>query len=65
MKSFIALYIDQTARAALYREAQRRISDALPILFLTFPAVLQASAASLDWPQYPDGALRLQFATRG
>jgi peptide/nickel transport system substrate-binding protein len=57
--------IDQTARAALYREAQRRISDAVPILFLTFPAILQASAASLDWPQYPDGALRLQFATRG
>jgi peptide/nickel transport system substrate-binding protein len=57
--------IDQDERGALYRDAQRRIAEAAPILFLTFPAVLQASVAAVRWPQYPDGALRLQFATMG
>ena len=54
----------QAARADLYRQAQRIISEEAPMLFLVFPAVLQASS-SVDWVQYPDGALRLQFATMG
>jgi len=53
---------DQTARAALYREAERAIAEEAPMLFLTFPAILQASTKALEWLQYPDGALRLQFA---
>ena len=53
---------DQTARAALYREAEKTIAEEAPMLFLTFPATLQASVKALDWVQYPDGALRLQFA---
>jgi peptide/nickel transport system substrate-binding protein len=49
-------------RAKLYREAEAQIAADAPMLFLTFPATLQASAKSLDWLQYPDGAFRLQFA---
>lgn len=50
------------ARAALYRQAQEIIADENPLLFVAFPATLQAAGAGLDWVQYPDGALRLQFA---
>ncbi|WP_460451409.1 ABC transporter substrate-binding protein [Alsobacter sp. SYSU BS001988] len=52
----------QDERAKLYREAETQIAADAPMLFLTFPATIQASAASLDWLQYPDGAFRLQFA---
>jgi peptide/nickel transport system substrate-binding protein len=52
----------QVDRAKLYREAEAQIATDAPMLFLTFPATLQASSKSLDWLQYPDGAFRLQFA---
>lgn len=53
---------DQPERAKLYQEAQRQIADDAPMLFLTFPATIQASVNALDWMQYPDGAFRFQFA---
>ena len=53
---------DQGARGQLYREAEVQIAADAPMLFLTFPATLQASVKALDWVQYPDGAFRLQFA---
>ena len=53
---------DQAARARLYREAEVQIAADAPMLFLTFPATLQASVKALDWVQYPDGAFRFQFA---
>jgi peptide/nickel transport system substrate-binding protein len=52
----------EVERARLYREAEAQIATDAPMLFLTFPATLQASTKSLDWLQYPDGAFRLQFA---
>jgi peptide/nickel transport system substrate-binding protein len=52
----------QADRAKLYREAEAQIATDAPMLFLTFPATLQASTKSLNWLQYPDGAFRLQFA---
>ena len=52
----------QPDRAKLYREAEAQIAIDAPMLFLTFPATLQASIKSLNWLQYPDGAFRLQFA---
>jgi peptide/nickel transport system substrate-binding protein len=52
----------QADRAKLYREAEAQIATDAPLLFLTFPATLQASVKTLDWLQYPDGAFRLQFA---
>ena len=51
----------QADRAELYRQAQRRISQNAPMLFVMFPKTIQASAAALDWEQYPDGSFRLQF----
>jgi peptide/nickel transport system substrate-binding protein len=54
---------DQPARATLYQKAQLIIADELPLLFTAFPNNLQASVANLEWMQYPDGALRLQFAS--
>ena len=54
---------DQAARAALYAQGQEIIADELPLLFIAFPATLQAAVQGLDWVQYPDGALRLQFAS--
>jgi peptide/nickel transport system substrate-binding protein len=54
--------MDQSERARLYREAEQKIAEDAPMLFLTFPATIQASVKSLDWLQYPDGAFRLQFA---
>jgi peptide/nickel transport system substrate-binding protein len=53
----------QADRAKLYREAEAQIASDAPVLFLTFPATLQASVKRLDWLQYPDGALHLQFAS--
>lgn len=53
---------EQATRAKLYREAEVQIDADAPMLFLTFPATLQASVKALDWVQYPDGAFRLQFA---
>ncbi len=53
---------DQQARAALYQQAQQIVADEVPLLFIAFPETLQASVGGLDWVQYPDGALRLQFA---
>jgi peptide/nickel transport system substrate-binding protein len=53
---------DQDARRDLYRAAEEAIAEDAPMLFLTFPATIQASSTSLDWLQYPDGAFRLQFA---
>ncbi len=53
---------DQSERAKLYREAESQIAADAPMLFLTFPATLQAAAKALNWLQYPDGAFRLQFA---
>ncbi len=52
----------QAERAKLYREAEAQIAADAPMLFLTFPSILQASSKSLDWVQYPDGAFRLQLA---
>uniref|UniRef100_UPI0025DED8F3 ABC transporter substrate-binding protein n=1 Tax=Tardiphaga sp. TaxID=1926292 RepID=UPI0025DED8F3 len=52
----------QADRAKLYREAETQIAADAPMLFLTFPATLQASTKALSWLQYPDGAFRLQFA---
>ncbi len=54
---------NQTARAELYAQAQQIIADEAPLLFLVFPQMLQASVTDLDWVQWPDGALRLQFAS--
>ncbi|MDT8853622.1 ABC transporter substrate-binding protein [Paracoccaceae bacterium Fryx2] len=54
---------DPATRAELYGKIQRLIVDEAPMLFLAHPATLQASTANLDWVQYPDGALRLQFAS--
>jgi len=53
---------DQGGRAKLYRSAERQIAEDAPMLFLTFPATLQASVSALDWVQYPDGAFRIQLA---
>lgn len=54
--------IIEADRARLYRQAEQEIAREAPMLFLTFPATLQASVRALEWPQYPDGAFRLQFA---
>jgi peptide/nickel transport system substrate-binding protein len=56
---------DQTTRADLYLRAQDRIATDLPLLFLAFPEILQASTADLSWQQYADGAFRLHFAQFG
>lgn len=53
----------ETERGALYRLAQAKIADDLPMLFITFPATIQASRRELDWSQNPDGAFRLNFAS--
>lgn len=56
---------NQTTRADLYLRAQDRIAKDLPLLFLAFPEILQASAADLSWQQYADGAFRLHFSRFG
>jgi peptide/nickel transport system substrate-binding protein len=50
-------------RASIYRRAQAKIAADLPMLFLTFPATIQASRRELNWNQNPDGAFRLNFAS--
>jgi peptide/nickel transport system substrate-binding protein len=52
----------QDERGKLYREIETQIAADAPILFLMFPATIQASTKPLNWVQYPDGAFRLQFA---
>ena len=52
----------EAERTKLYHEAQAQIAQDAPMLFLAFPATLQASAKTLDWVQYPDGNFQLQFA---
>jgi peptide/nickel transport system substrate-binding protein len=52
----------QDERAKLYREIETQIATDAPILFLLFPATIQASTKPLNWTQWPDGAFRLQFA---
>ena len=52
----------EAERAKIYREAQNLIARDAPMLFLAFPATLQASIKALDWVQYPDGNFQLQFA---
>lgn len=54
---------DTAARADLYHRAQDIIDEEAPMLFVAFPETLQASTEALDWTQWPDGALRLQFAS--
>lgn len=54
--------LDQGRRAQLYRRAEALIAADAPVLFLMFPAMIQASSADLEWTAYPDGALHLQFA---
>jgi peptide/nickel transport system substrate-binding protein len=53
----------QAERSKLYREIEAQIAADAPMLFLTFPATLQASVKRLNWQQFPDGALHLQFAS--
>ncbi len=50
-------------RAALYKQAQAKLVEDAPMLFLHFDAILQASAAKLTWTQYPDAVFRLFDAT--
>lgn len=57
--------VDQAERAKLYRSAEAEIAADMPMLFVHFDATIQASGARLDWTQYADGALRLQFARLG
>lgn len=53
---------DQAQRAALYREIEATLAADAPLLFVSHPVTIQASAANLDWQQWPDGAFRPQFA---
>jgi peptide/nickel transport system substrate-binding protein len=53
----------EAERGPIYRLAQAKIAADLPMLFLTFPATIQASRRELDWNQNPDGAFRLNFAS--
>ncbi len=57
--------VDQAERARLYRAAETAIAAEMPMLFVHFDATIQASTSRLDWTQYADGALRLQFAKLG
>lgn len=52
---------DQAGRGKLYRAAQAQIAEDAPMLFVAFPATIQASSAALEWSQFPDGAFQLQF----
>jgi len=57
--------VDLAERAKLYRAAEEAIAAEMPMLFVHFDATIQASSSRLDWTQYADGALRLQFAKLG
>ncbi|RYF17996.1 MAG: hypothetical protein EOO77_11380 [Oxalobacteraceae bacterium] len=50
---------DRPIRATLYHQAQAKLVESAPMLFLHFDAILQASSARLRWTQYPDGVFRL------
>lgn len=50
---------DQAVRIRLYQQAQRKLVQDAPMLFLHFDAVIQASSARLAWTQYPDAVFRL------
>ena len=54
---------DRPIRAALYKQAQAKLVEDAPMLFLHADAILQASTAKLSWTQYPDGVFRLFDAT--
>ncbi|MFO1148121.1 MAG: ABC transporter substrate-binding protein [Alsobacter sp.] len=54
--------LDQGRRAQLYRRVETVVAGDAPMLFVMFPAMIQASSADLEWTAYPDGALHLQFA---
>lgn len=53
----------ESERASIYRLAQAKIAIDVPMLFLMFPATIQASRRELDWAQSPDGAFRLNLAS--
>jgi peptide/nickel transport system substrate-binding protein len=57
--------VDIAERAKLYRAAEEAIAAEMPMLFVHFDATIQAASAKLEWTQYADGALRLQFASMG
>jgi peptide/nickel transport system substrate-binding protein len=57
--------VDLAERAKLYRAAEEAIAAEMPMLFVHFDATIQASSSKLEWTQYADGALRLQFAKLG
>jgi peptide/nickel transport system substrate-binding protein len=57
--------VDLAERAKLYRAAEEAIAAEMPMLFVHFDATIQAASAKLEWTQYADGALRLQFASMG
>lgn len=57
--------VDQAERARLYRAAEAAIAAEAPMLFVHFDATIQASSNRLEWTQYADGALRMQFARLG
>ncbi|MEO6828649.1 MAG: ABC transporter substrate-binding protein, partial [Acidobacteriaceae bacterium] len=50
---------DRPKRVQLYHEAQDRVGEQAPMLFLHFDAIVQASIAKLKWTQYPDAVFRL------
>jgi peptide/nickel transport system substrate-binding protein len=50
---------DRAKRTSLYHQAQDRVGDQAPMLFLHFDAIIQASTARLHWTQYPDAVFRL------
>lgn len=54
---------DHPTRAVLYKQAQAKLVEDAPMLFLHFDAILQASSAKLNWTQYPDAVFRLFDAT--
>ncbi len=53
---------DPAARVRLYHQAQRKLAEDAPMLFLHFDAIIQASSARLSWTQYPDAVFRLHDA---
>lgn len=54
---------DQSVRATLYRQIEETLAEDAPLLFISHPVTIQASAANLEWQQWPDGAFRPQFAS--
>jgi peptide/nickel transport system substrate-binding protein len=56
---------DRDERVKLYHQAQDRVADQAPMLFLHFDAIIQASTAKLQWTQYPDAVFRLYDSRMG